>query len=108
MGERNSLAYQIHCRTKDHFQMCAECTIAPLSMASARSTVWLPVNSISPPYQFGCYFGPSCKSRSDFLGKPVHLFLDHRVRFAADIEIQNDLVDAGGLDLFQAVDDLRG
>ena len=37
-----------------------------------------------------------------------HLVLDHAVRFGAHVEIEDYLGDAGGLHLFQSVDDFLG
>ena len=47
------------------------------------------------------------KGRRDVAHEAVHLFFHLRVRLQADIEIENDLVEAGGLDLFQHLGDAR-
>ena len=43
------------------------------------------------------------KGGGNFGDEPRHLVLDLRVRLQADIEVEDDLVEAGGLDLFQGL-----
>src|SRR3981189_812928 len=48
------------------------------------------------------------EGRGDLAHEAVHLFLHLRMRLHADIEVEDDLGETGGLDLLESVGDLGG